>query len=157
MRQSLSDIRPRPITTVSADGRPPIALVLLAVVLAAVLAIAALVDQVGGRSLMQHATALYAPHGKDADSGLMYGLLYSIAATGILFWLLVLRSVRTRSRWAVALTAAVTTIGAALAMLLLGAREYGEQIFPIQWGIIALLSPAVGVVLLVQLLRGRSS
>ncbi len=157
MRQSLSEVRPHLVTTVSEERRRPIGLVLLAILLAAALAFGALVDQVSGRSLMDHISQVYAPHGKDADPALIYGLLYSIAATGILLWLLVLRSVRIRSRWAVVLTAAVTTIDAALAVLLLSAREYGEQIFPTQWGIIALLSPVVGVVLLVQLLRGRSS
>ncbi len=157
MRQSLSEIRSRPTRTGRAEERRPIALVLLAIVRAAAPAVAALTDQVGGRSLMDHVGGLYAPHGKDPDSTLMYGLLYAIAATGILLWLLVLRAVGTRSRWAVVLTAAVTTIDAALAVLLLTAREYGEQIFPAQWGILTLLSPAIGVVLLVQLLRGRSS
>lgn len=157
MRQSLSVVAPKPARTLDADRRRPIALVLLAIVAAAAPAVAALVDQVSARSLMDHVSQMYAPHGKDADSALIYGLLYSIAATGMLLWLLVLRTVRTRNRWAVVLTAAVTTVDASLAVLLLSAREYGEQIFPTQWGIIALLSPAVGVVLLVQLLRGRSS
>jgi asparagine N-glycosylation enzyme membrane subunit Stt3 len=71
-----------------------------------------------------------------------------------LLWLLVSRSVRSRRRSARVLAVVVTTITAALALLLLGASEYGAQIFPPLWGILAVL-PAVAGALAVVLLRRR--
>jgi hypothetical protein len=49
----------------------------------------------------------------------------------------------------------VAAITAALAVLLLASTEYGAQIFPPVWGILALLPPAAGVVASVLLLRRR--
>ena len=145
MRQSLSE--PRTTTT----------LVLLAIALTLALGVAGLTDQLGGRSLMDHASELYAPHGKDAEPGVMYGVLYTVAVLDLALWLLVLRSARAGGRWTLLLTAIVTVVGASLAALLLGSKEYGEQIFPTVWGLLALLPPAAGVVLIAQLLRRRSS
>jgi hypothetical protein len=122
-----------------------------AVGLSVVLAAAAVVDQVGGRGLVEHASALYAPYGKRADPGLLYGLVYAVAAIGAALWLLVLRAVR--SRLAPALAAVVTAVTAALAVLLLASTEYGGRIFPPLWGILALLPAAAGVLAVVLLLR----
>ena len=145
MRQSLS------------EQRTTTALVLLAIALTLVLGVTGLADQLGSRSLMDHASAMYGPHGKDADASLMYGLLYTVAVIDLVLWSLVLRSARAGGRWTMLLTAVVTVVGGGLAGLLLGSREYGEQIFPTVWGVMALLSPAVGVALLAQLIRRRSS
>jgi hypothetical protein len=125
------------------------------VVLSAVLAGAAVVDQAGGQSLADHATAVYVPYGKDADPNLLYGLVYTLAAVGGLLWLLVFRAVRSHRRSAPVLAVAVVAITAALALLLLVSTEYGAQILPPVWGILALLPPAAGVATSVLLLRRR--
>jgi hypothetical protein len=115
----------------------------LPVVFSAALAVVALVDQVGGQSLAEHATALYEPHGKELAPGLLYGLLYTVAVVGAVLWLLV-------ARRRAALAIAVITINAGLALLLLTATEYGGQIFPPMWGALALLPPVAGVVALLR-------
>jgi peptidoglycan/LPS O-acetylase OafA/YrhL len=157
MRQSLSETR----STYSLEPEPvrrdwPAAsrAVLLAVVLSAVLAVVAIIDQAGGRSLADHVTAMYAPYGKRPDPDLIYSLVYVVAAVGALLWLLVVRAVRSRRRSASVLAVVATVITAALALLLFGVSEYGTQIFPPLWGILAIL-PAVAGVFAVVLLRRR--
>jgi hypothetical protein len=156
MRQSLSENRsssyqpPEPMTrNWPAAGRA----VYLAVALSVVLAVVAIVDQAGGRGLADHVTAMYAPYGKRPDPDLLYGLVYTVAAVGALLWLPVVRAVRSRRRSASVLTVVVTTVTAALALLLLGASEYGTQIFPPLWGVLALLPAAAGVSAVVLLRR----
>lgn len=124
-----------------------------AIGLSAVLAAAAVVDQTGGHSLTDHATAVYAPYGESPDGNLLYGLVYAVAAVGALLWLPVLRAVRSGRRSAPVLAAAVSTVTAALALLLLASTEYGERIFPSLWGILALLPAAAGVCATVLLFR----
>ncbi|HEY7102272.1 MAG TPA: hypothetical protein VH573_11595 [Mycobacteriales bacterium] len=125
------------------------------VLLSAVLLVAAVVDQAGGQSLVDHAAAVYAPHGKDADPNLLYGLVYTVAVVDAVLSLLVFRAAR--ARWRSASVLAVTTVVAtgALAALLLATTEYGAQIFPAVWGVLALLPPAAGVVTSTLLLRRR--
>ena len=158
MRQSLSENR----TTYSHPPEPatrnwPAAAraVLLAIVLSAVLVVVAIIDQTGGRSLADHVTTMYAPYGKRPDPSLLYGLVYAVAAIGALLWLLVLRVVQSRGRSAPILTVVVTTVTAALALLLFVLSEYGAQIFPPLWGILAVLPAAAGILAAV-LLRRRS-
>ena len=119
-----------------------------------VLVVAAIIDQAGSRSLADHVTAMYAPYGKRPDPNLLYGLVYTVAAVGALLWLPVIRAVRSRRRSAPVLAVVVTTITAALALLLLASTEYGAQIFPPLWGILAILPPAAGA-FAVALLRRR--
>ena len=158
MRQSLSENRstyihpPEPTTR---NWRAAARAVLLAIVLSAVLAVVAIIDQTGGRSLADHVTTMYAPYGKRPDPSLLYGLVYAVAAIGALLWLLVLRVVQSRGRSAPILTVVVTTVTAALALLLFVSSEYGAQIFPPLWGILAVLPPAAGILAAV-LLRRRS-
>jgi len=83
----------------------------------------------GSRSLADHVTVIYAPYGKRPDPNLLYGLVYTVAAVGALLWLLVIRAVRSRRRSAPVLAVVVTTITAALALLLLVSTDYGAQIF----------------------------
>jgi peptidoglycan/LPS O-acetylase OafA/YrhL len=71
-----------------------------------------------------------------------------------LLWLLVLRAVQSRGRSAPILAVVVTAVTGALALILLGTSEYGTQIFPPLWGILAILPAAAGV-LAVVLLRRR--
>lgn len=118
------------------------------------LVVVAIVDQAGGHSLADHVTAVYAPYGKRPDPGLIYGLVYTVAGVGVLLWLPVLWAVRSHRRVASVLTVVVTVINGALAGLLLGVSEYGSQIFPPLWGVLALL-PTVAGVLAVVLLRRR--
>jgi hypothetical protein len=75
--------------------------------------------------------------------------------TASLLWLLVVRAVRSGRRSAPVLAVVVAMITAALAVLLLASTEYGAQIFPPVWGILALLPPAAGVATAVLLLRRR--
>jgi hypothetical protein len=144
MRQSLSDSGTAARTTT------------LAVALSAVLAAATAVDHAGAHSLIDHATALYAPSGTPPDPALLYGLVYAVAAVEALLWLAVLHAVRSSSRWTTSLTVAVVAITAALGALLLTASEYGQRIFPPLWGVLALL-PAVAGFVSVVLLRRRAA
>ena len=77
--------------------------------------------------------------------------MYTVALVGALLWLLVLRAVRPGSRSAQVLTTVVVTITAALAVLLLVSTEYGAQIFPPLWGILAILPAAAGILAAVLL------
>ena len=157
MRQSLSENRStyyRPPEPTTRSWRGAARAVYLAIALSAVLVAVAIIDQTGGRSLAEHAAAVYAPYGKRPDPGLLYGLVYTVAAVGALLWLLVLRVVQSRGRSAPILAVVVTTVTGALALLLLGTSEYGTQIFPALWGIRA-IAPAVAGALAVVLLRRR--
>jgi hypothetical protein len=158
MRQSLSENlstythAPEPTPR---NWRAAARAVLLAIVLSAVLVVVAIIDQAGGRSLAEHAAAIYAPYGKRPDPSLLYGLVYTVAAIGASLWLLVLRVVQSRGRSAPILTVAVTTVTAALALLLLVSSEYGAQIFPPLWGVLAILPAAAGILAAVLLRSGR--
>jgi hypothetical protein len=158
MRQSLSENRTtssRPPAPVTRNRRGAARAVLLAIALSAVLVVVAIIDQTGGRSLADHAAAVYAPYGKRPDPNLLYGLVYTVAAIGALLWLLALRVVRSRGRSAPILTVVVTTVTAALALLLFVSREYGAQIFPPLWGILAVLPAAAGILATMLLRSGR--
>ena len=125
------------------------------VALSAVLLVAAVVDQAGGQSLVDHAAAVYAPYGTEADPNLLYGLVYTVAVVDVLLSLLVFRAARAHRRSAPVLAVTTVVVTAALAVLLLATTEYGAQIFPPVWGILALLPPAAGVVTSALLLRRR--
>jgi hypothetical protein len=127
--------------------------VYLAVALSVVLVVVAILDQAGGRSLADHVTAMYAPFGRRPDPGLLYGLVYTVAAVGALLWLPVIWAVRSHRRAASVLAVVVTVITAALGLLLLVTSEYGSRIFPPLWGILALLPAAAGVLAAVLLRR----
>ena len=125
------------------------------VALSAVLLVAAVVDQAGGQSLVDHAAAVYAPYGKEADPNLLYGLVYTVAVVDVLLSLLVFRAARGHRRSAPVLAVTTVVVTAALAVLLLATTEYGAQIFPPVWGVLALLPAAAGVVTSALLLRRR--
>ena len=125
------------------------------VALSAVLLVAAVVDQAGGQSLVDHAAAVYAPYGKEADPNLLYGLVYTVAVVDVLLSLLVFRAAWAHRRSAPILAVTTVVVTAALAVLLLATTEYGAQIFPPVWGILALLPSAAGVVTSALLLRRR--
>ena len=125
------------------------------VALSAVLLVAAVVDQAGGQSLVDHAAAVYAPYGKEADPNLLYGLVYTVAVVDVLLSLLVFRAARAHRRSAPILAVTTVVVTAALAVLLLATTEYGAQIFPPVWGILALLPAAAGIVTSALLLRRR--
>lgn len=151
MRQLLSN----PPEATARSGRGAAGAAMSSVALSAVLVAAAVVDQTGGHSLTDHATAVYAPYGERPDPNLLYGLLYTVAGVGALLWLLVVRAVRSGRRSAPVLAVVVATITAALAVLLLVSTEYGGQTFPPVWGILALLPPVAGVATAGLLLRRR--
>jgi hypothetical protein len=133
-----------------------VALLLGALALSALLAIAALVDQTGSRTLMDHAHDVYASHGTSPSAGVVYGLVYSVAAVGVLLWWGTLVGARSGRRWAPWATVVATVVTAVLAVTLLAAGEYGEQVYPAFWGMVALLSPLAGALAAVPLVRRRT-
>ncbi|MGI5223678.1 hypothetical protein [Actinoallomurus sp. CA-142502] len=138
MRQSLSE-KSIALTTATA--------------LSAVLAVAAIIDQAGGHTLMDHADTVYAPVGKHPSAGLLYGLVYTVAIIDAALWLLVRRVARSHRRSASILAMTVTVISASLAILLLVSSEYGARIFPPLWGGLALLPSVAGTLAAAFLLR----
>ncbi|MGV9349409.1 hypothetical protein ACWDSD_32355 [Streptomyces spiralis] len=131
--------------------------VVVAIALSLVLAMAAIVDQAGGRTLSDHADAVYASSGKQPAPSLLYGLVYTVAAVDALLWLLVLRAARSHRRSAVILVVIVILVSASLAALLLVSSEYGARIFPPLWGVLAILPTVAGIVAAVLLRRRDSS
>jgi hypothetical protein len=116
-----------------------------AVALSAVLAAAAGIDQAGSSSLADHAATVYAPHGEHADSGLLYGLVYLVAAIGVALWFAVLRTARAGKRWSAVLAGLVVAINVTLALTLLASTEYDARIFPPIWGALAALPCVPGL------------
>jgi len=153
MRESLSLSAPPIPTTRARRGAAGAAM--SSVLLSAVLLVAAVVDQAGGQSLVDHAAAVYAPYGKEADPNLLYGLVYTVAVVDALLSLLVFRAAWAHRRSAPILAVTTVVVTAALAVLLLATTEYGAQIFPPVWGVLALLPAAAGIVTSALLLRRR--
>jgi len=153
MRESLS-LSASPIPTIRAR-RGAAGAAMSSVLFSAVLLVAAVVDQAGGQSLVDHAAAVYAPYGKEADPNLLYGLVYTVAVVDALLSLLVFRAAWAHRRSAPILAVTTVVVTAALAVLLLATTEYGAQIFPPVWGVLALLPAAAGIVTSALLLRRR--
>lgn len=154
MRQSLSEsgssvVTRRPVGAGAAGA----GFVLGALALSAALAVAALVDQTGPRTLMDHTQDVYAGHSAPPSAAVVYGLLYFVSALGVVLWLLTLVGARSGRRWAAWVAGVVTVVTAGLAVSLLVASEYGEAVFPPFWGLVALLSPLAGVGAVVPLRR----
>jgi hypothetical protein len=126
-----------------------------AIVLSAALGVAALGDRLGDESLAAHAASVYAPHGEEPEPNLLYGLVGTVAVVGVGLWSLVLLSVVFRRWWATVAAGAVALTTAGLAVALLTAAEYGERIFPVRWGLLALLGPIAGVATILALVTGR--
>jgi drug/metabolite transporter (DMT)-like permease len=147
-------LRPRPSGTIRRRRLAVVAAV-AAVALSAALGGTALVDRFGGEGLADHATSVYAAHGEDPDPNLLYGLVGTVAVVGVGLWSLVLWTVLARRRWATVLAAAAVLMTAGLAVALLTASEYGERIFPVRWGLLALLGPVAGAATVVALATGR--
>ncbi|WP_157979772.1 hypothetical protein [Kribbella monticola] len=145
MRQSLSENR--------STGRGT---TLIAAGLSLVVGAAAIVDQAGRQSLVEHATTAYASYGKQPSAGLLYGLLYGVAVVDVALWLLVTRVARGRRQLAAGLAAVMALISAGLAALLLTSSEYGVRIFPPLWGLLALLPAIAGAVAIPYLIRRRT-
>ncbi len=146
MRQSLSESP----TIQRTSGRP---VAVLAVVLSAVLAVVAIIDQAGGRSLIDHATAVYAPYDKHPTAGVTYGLVYGVAAINVLTWLLVAGLARAHRVIAAGVAVLAFLVTASLAAILLTVTEYGVHPFPPLWGVLALLPAVAGAAVPVVLLR----
>ncbi|MEU8227169.1 hypothetical protein [Kribbella sp. NPDC048915] len=147
MRQSLSGTR-----TTTPTGRR---VAWLAVALSLVLAVAAIVDQAGSRSLFEHAAAVYAPYSKEVQSGTVYGLVYGVAVLNLLLWLLVVGLARTPRPVAVGAAAVAILVTVTLGLVLLFVTEYGVRPFPAVWGLLALLPVVAGGPALARLTRGR--
>ena len=139
MRQSLSENR----TALVAVG--------LSVLIAAV----AIVDQLGSRSLIEHAATGYAAYGKHVSAGALYGMLYGVAVLDAVLWLLVAGLARSHRLIAAGLGVGVVLLTAALGITLLAASEYGAHPYPALWGLLALLPAVAGAVATGLLFRRR--
>ena len=114
------------------------------------LAAAAIADQSGGRSLLDHAASVYAPYGKTITSGTVYGLVYGVAVFNALIWLLVVALTRTPRPIAVGAAALAILLTLTAGLLLLFVTEYGVHPFPPLWGLLALLPVLAGGFLLAR-------
>ncbi|MEV0644158.1 hypothetical protein AB0I28_02730 [Phytomonospora sp. NPDC050363] len=152
MRESLSELA-RPVST-ARPRRPAVYATWAAVALSTALAIAAAIDQAGTEALAEHARAVYEPYGKDPNPGMLYGLLFTVAAVDLALWLAVLPAARSRT-WAPVLAITAFLITAGLALTLLVTAEYGETIFPPLWGALAALPAVAGVAAVALFLRRR--
>lgn len=151
MGQSLSG-NSKP-STAEGSGSRDTGYAMAAAGLSLVLAAVAIVDQLGSAELLAHAEGLYAAHGVAVSGGLIYGLLYAVAAVNVLAWLGVALGATTRVRWHfLAATGVAALLTLAMGVTLLTAGEYGGQVFPARWGLLALLPLAAA---LVGLLRFR--
>jgi hypothetical protein len=117
-----------------------------AAALSGLLVAAGVVDQVGSQTLLEHAVSVYAPHGKHPGAGLLYGLVYTVAAVDLMLWLVAARVARRAPRTSPYVLTAVTLLSGSLAALLLGAGEYGARVFPTPWGVLALLPAVAGAI-----------
>ncbi|NIK57228.1 hypothetical protein [Kribbella shirazensis] len=148
MRQSLSETQ----TPRTVGGRRT---AWLAVALSLVLAVVAIVDQSGSRSLFDHTASVYAPYSKDVESGTVYGLVYGVAVLNALLWLLVVALARTPRPVAVGVAGVAILLTVALALVLLFVTEYGVHPFPPLWGLLALLPAVAGALALAGFARSR--
>ncbi len=153
MRQSLSESSTRRTGEAPRNTRAAAGAVKAAVALSILLAIVALIDQLGVHSLSDHAQAMYAPYGKDPGAGLLYGLLYTVAVVDALLWLAALRATRSRGARGPVTTWIVVAVTAALALMLFTVSEYGSAIFPPLWGILAALPAVAGVIAALRMRR----
>ena len=126
--------------------RSALAAMLLTLLMAVVLPIAALIDQLCTRTLDDYSNTMYAAHGVSASSGEIYVLLYIAAGFSIASWLIALTSVGTRRKWARASVIVAIVVSALIAGTLFMATEYGQHIFPPIWGVFASLAPIAGIV-----------
>lgn len=125
----------------------------LAALLSIALGIAAGVDQQGGGSLRDHATAMYAAHGVDVDPNLPYVVLYLVAGVLAVGWVAAVLAARARTSIALATVVTVTVVNLAAALVLLVVTEYGERVFPPLWGLLTALPVVAGAVALATLVR----
>lgn len=110
-------------------------------------------DQTGAQSLYKFTDAAYASHGVTPDLTLVYGILYGVAITITLIWVLMLVALKAGGWWPSALSAAATLITGTVAVALLTASEYGEQVFSPVWGAFGLIPTALGVAATIGLVR----
>ena len=119
------------------------------------------VDQIALGGLSQHLEALYAPYGKVAQPGPLYGYLYALAALGLLSWLTCLRHCRrlaaTRDAADLSRIRVWSIVVAALAAFLvlppLMITEYGRLVIPFGLGAAYGLAWLLGVAGIVTLPR----
>ncbi|GIG68903.1 hypothetical protein [Phytomonospora endophytica] len=158
MRESLSETRgtgafvPGPT---SRSNVPAVFALGTAIVLSAVLAGAAIVDQASIHGLRDHSEAMYEPYGVPANPGALYGILYTVAVVGALLWIPAILGARKGKRWAAVMSVIAVVITAGLALTVFATAEYGEAVYPPVWGVLALLPALAGVLGAVPLLRRR--
>lgn len=130
-----------------------------AVILSAVPALAAAVDQQSMRSLEAYAAAMYGAHGVPVDTGLLYLVVYAVAGTLAILWLVAAVTSWVSRGGAIGAGAFMVVANLATALAMLFVTEYGSPVFPAQWGLLVALpalAGAVAVGLLVRSARRRS-
>lgn len=128
-----------------------------AAALALLLAVAALIDQLSGRTLAAHTVAMYRGHGVEVDPNLPYVMTYLAAGVLVVLWGAAIGIARLGRLWGLGATVSVTAVNGAVALTLALVTEYGERVFPPLWGVIAALPAIAGVVATVRLARGRTA
>ena len=120
----------------------------------AVLMLAVIViDQTGTQGLYGFTEATYASSEVSPEPAVIYGVLYTMAITITLAWSLMLVALRARGWWPSILSAAAALVTGVLAVVLLTATEYDENVFAPAWGLIALIPTVLGIAATVQLAR----
>lgn len=153
MRQSLSATSDEASVRTGRGHRLAAVLIGAAVATSAIGLATTVVDQTGSQGLYGFTDAAYAHHGVTPDPALVYGILYVVAITITLIWALMLVLLKARGRWPSALSAVATLVTCTVAILLLTASEYGEQVFSPVWGALALIPTILGIAATIQLVR----
>lgn len=145
MFENTSSLSRTGTTRPSSRARGPLLATALATILTAVLPLAALIDQRGSRSLESYSVSMYETYDVHPDPGLIYGLLYAVAAVAAVVWLLALLVAWSGRRWTATAVITATVLTALQATTLLSVSEYGQRIFPAQWGLLAAIPPLAGI------------
>lgn len=153
MRQSLSEQSTEAPPRRGQSHRLAAVLIWVAVGASVVAFATIVIDQTGARSLYEFSDAAYASHGVTPDATLVYGILYGLFLTITLIWALMLVALKARGWWPSALSAAATLVTGTVAIILLTASEYGEQVFSPVWGVLTLIPTILGIAATIGLVR----
>lgn len=127
----------------------------VAAALAAVPAIAALIDQGTVRALRDHSLSMYGANGIEIDPGLLYAVVYSVAGVLFVLWLVAWLTAWIGRRAALSVAIIMVLLNATATLTMLFATEYGELVFPPIWGILVGLPVLPGVLAVVLGIRSR--
>src|SRR5690606_38025447 len=105
-----------------------------AVILSAVPALAAAVDQQSMRSLEAYAAAMYGALGVPVATGLLSLVVYAVACTLAILWLVAAVTSWVSRGGAIGAGVFMVVANLATALAMLFVTEYGSPVFPAQWG-----------------------